>query len=122
MKLFTKAIEAKLLVNGISSKTDPNFDPKPVCKLFLCQGGGTWLLTELDPDARHIAYGFGGVDENNPELGRLDLNELAQALKSLRRLPVERDLYWHATHRLSAYVAASKAAGHMVDEIPTKGS
>lgn len=55
--LITDEQRATMLANGRSYATNPAFDPHPVVKLFDPLGGGTWLLTDLDPADEDIAGG-----------------------------------------------------------------
>jgi hypothetical protein len=112
MKLLTKAIYETLLANGSRQKpvrgSDQEIDFRPVVKLFTPDAGGTWLLTELDPDDPDIAFGLCDLGMGFPELGSVRISELT-ALRGPLGLPVERDLYFTADKPLSAYTAeASK--------------
>jgi len=57
-------------------------------KLFDPSGSWTWYLTECD---RKAGQAFGLVHGHEPELGYVDLTELARAG---RLLPIERDIRW----------------------------
>lgn len=115
MKLITKAQYDQLIANGRKQEpvrgTPAEIDFKPVVKLFNPCGSGTWLLTEIDPDAPDIAFGL--CDIGYPELGSVSLSELASV-----RLPfglgIERDRHWTADKTLSAYARAASAAGRIV--------
>ena len=78
MKLMTKAQREIMLRNGIRSQDDPDYDPKPVIKLFTPDGAATWLLTELDPDDNDIAFGLCDLGMGFPELGSVRISELEQ--------------------------------------------
>jgi hypothetical protein len=55
--LISKRQYETLICNGeTSSKT--SHDPCPVVKLFTPDAAATWLLTEIDPDNRDIAFGL----------------------------------------------------------------
>lgn len=105
MKLLTKAQHKRLVKNHeIQEKvrgTDKERDFVPVVKLFHAFGAGTWLLTELDPET-NIAFGLAFITE--PELGYIDLNELASLTLPLQNTPrIQRDRYFLPDKTLSQY-------------------
>lgn len=110
--LFTSTQRQRLLANGRRSATGKDIDPHPVVKLFLPDGRATWLLTELDPTTPTRAFGLCDLGFGAPELGYVDLNELAR-LRGCQRLPVERDRHFVAGQPLSAYASAARAAGRV---------
>ena len=59
--LLTAALRRQLLQNGHKSRSQPDFDPVPVAKLFTPDASATWLLTELNPDNPDLAFGLGVV-------------------------------------------------------------
>lgn len=102
-----------LLANGRESLENPDFDPAPVVKLFTPDAGATWLLTEIDPDEHDLVFGLADLGLGTPELGWTSLSELA-AVRGRLGLPVERDLYFRAEKRLSAYARDARLAGRIV--------
>ncbi len=48
MELFTRTHFTKLLENGQSYNDDPDFNPKPVVKLFNPVGAATWLIASVE--------------------------------------------------------------------------
>lgn len=118
--LFPAAIRAQLLANGRQTAEGLDHDPMPVVKLFSPYMGGTWLLTELDPEEPDIAFGLCDLGVGFPELGSVRVSELASA--RIGNVPaIERDRHWQATAPLSAYVDAAIAARGIIDRLP-KGS
>lgn len=117
MKLFTTSQHKRLLLNGQKQAavkgTDKEFDFKPVVKLFTPDANATWLLTEIDPDAPHIAFGLCDLGQGYPELGNVDLRELSQLCGQLG-LPVERDRYFEADKTLSAYTDLAIKSGQIM--------
>ena len=117
MKLLTKDQSDKLLDNGRRQAavrgTDQEIDFWPVVKLFTSDAGCTWLLSEVEPDEPHVAWGLCDLGMGCPEFGTVNLAELA-ALRGRLGLPVERDRFWTAKGPISAYIAAASAAGHIV--------
>ena len=55
--LITSRQYETLIRNGETSRTTSH-DPCPVVKLFTPDAGATWLLTEIDPENRDIAFGL----------------------------------------------------------------
>lgn len=111
--LITDDQRTVLLANGRLSLEEAGLDPVPVVKLFTPDAGATWLLTHIDPDEPDHAYGLCDLGLGCPELGWLSLAEVAE-LRGPLGLPVERDLYFHAEMRLSAYAREARLAGRIV--------
>lgn len=111
--LITDDQRAVLLANGRQSLEDDGFDPAPVVKLSTPDAGATWLLTEIDPTEPDHAFGLCDLGLGSPELGWLSLSELA-AVHGPFGLPVERDLYFRAEKRVSAYAREARLAGRIV--------
>lgn len=105
-----------LQANGLSALAcqtkDQDFDPFPVVKLFTPDAGATWLLTEIDPDAPEIAFGLCDLGMGFPEIGKVDLQELAE-VRGMLNLPIEQDLHFRATQPLSAYAREARMAGRI---------
>ena len=116
MQLLDPASLAQLLANGNAQKplkgTEREIDFRPVVKLFAPDGGATWLLTEIDPDAPEIAFGLCDLGLGAPELGYVDLADLRRARGRLG-LPIERDRYFRPDKTLSAYADAARRAGRI---------
>lgn len=112
-KLITDEQHAQLLANGRQSLEQENFDPAPVVKLFTPDAGATWLLTEIDPDDHDHAFGLCDLGMGYPELGWVSLKEITTVRGKLG-LSVERDLYFQADKRLSAYAREARLVGRIV--------
>lgn len=116
MHLLTDDNRAQLLANGRlrvqCAQTDPEheIDFVPVVKLFTPDAGGTWLLTELDPDDPDVAFGLCDLGMGCPELGYVSLTELA-SVRGRLGLPIERDLHFTPDRTLSAYAADARRSG-----------
>jgi len=109
MKLFTKAIERKLIDNFNRAESGTEVvDFKPVVKLF---GGAacTWLLTELNPE-NGLAYGLCDLGLGFPECGAVSIEELQSIKFPPFGLPIERDMHFKADKTLSEYSAAAGSA------------
>ena len=116
MELLTPELREQLLANGrqqaLVRGTGRETDFFPVVKLFTPDGAATWLLTELYPDAPHIAFGLCDLGFGFPEPGDVSLAEIG-ALRGILGLPVERDLHFTATKPLSAYAKEAYRSGHI---------
>ena len=110
---ITDEQRALLLANGRESLENPDFDPTPVVKLFTPDAGATWLLTEIDPDDHDHAFGLCDLGLGMPEIGWVSLSELA-SVRGRLGLPVERDQYFRAEKRVSAYARDVRLAGRIV--------
>lgn len=112
-KLITEEQRVQLLANGRQSIENPDFDPRPVVKLFTPDAGATWLLAEVDPDDQDRAFGLCDLGHGFPELGYVSLEEL-DGLRGTWGLRIERDLYFIADKRLSAFAREARMAGRIV--------
>lgn len=119
MKLLTEDLRKQLLLNGerqaLVKGTAAELDFVPVVKLFTPDAQCTWLLTEIEPEDHDIAFGLCDLGMGEPELGSVSLSELARVRGRLG-LPVERDLYFSATHALSVYAAAANSVGRITND------
>ena len=105
---------AKLIENDRTSEERDGFDPFPVVKLFTPDAGATWLFTEACPEGEDVRlFGLCDLGMGCPELGYAMLSEIEDVRGKLG-LPVERDLYFKAEHRLSTYVRIARHAGMIV--------
>ena len=104
-----------LLANGRLAREhqlrDELFDPQPVVKLLVPGSGACWLLTEVDPEARTIAFGL--ADLGCPELGYIDLAEIHEAC-AVPWLSIAQDTSFRATKSLGAYARDARRAGRIV--------
>lgn len=83
-------------------------DFAPVIKLFVPWGAGTWLITECDPSG--IAFGLCDLGMGMPELGSVDLSELA-AIRGPAGLRIEQDLHFNTDKPLSQWADDAAEAG-----------
>jgi hypothetical protein len=109
LHFLTDELFAELVANGRAQIDIGAEDTRPVCKLFNPTGGGTWLLSEIDPDYPTVAFGLCDLGFGSPELGSVDLVELAEYRDRRMGLPIERDLYFTPEKTLVEY--ANDAAG-----------
>jgi hypothetical protein len=105
----------RLIENGRTSKIQDGFDPFPVVKLFTPDAGATWLITEAYPDSSDLRlFGLCDLGLGSPERGYVMLSEIEDVRGKLG-LPVERDLYYKAAHRLGVYAKVARHAGMIVN-------
>jgi hypothetical protein len=118
MKLLTAEQRAQLLANGRAARQAQHqgvdFDPKPVVKLYIPDGYGRWLLTEMDPLEFDRAYGLYDLGIGRPEVGYVSLRELEDEAGKLP-YPVKPDPRFVADRPLSAYTAVAYTRGLIVD-------
>lgn len=112
--LLTDEHRAQLLANGRQSIDHPNFDPKPVVKLFTPDAHATWLLAELNPTDGDTAYGLCDIGIGMPELGTVRISDLESIVGPLKQ-PVERDLYFTAKRTLLEYLRLARINGSFID-------
>ena len=116
MELLTQELRDQLLANGRQQQplrgTAGEIDFPPIVKLFTPDGAATWLLTELDPDERDLAFGLCDLGLGFPELGSVSLAELA-GFRGRLGLSVERDRHFVPTMTLSAYAEEALRRGHI---------
>ncbi|MEE3504350.1 DUF2958 domain-containing protein [Acidiphilium acidophilum] len=114
--LITDEQRATMLANGHSYATNLAFDPHPVVKLFDPLGGGTWLLTDLDPADEDIAGGICDLGMGFPEIGTGRLSELQDVVKIAGRwgVGIERDKFFVATKPLSEYAELARTHRRIV--------
>ncbi|MEJ6782165.1 DUF2958 domain-containing protein [Aminobacter sp. Piv2-1] len=104
----------RLIENGRTAEVQDGFDPFPVVKLFTPDAAATRLVTEGYPEGSDIRlFGLCDLGLGSPELGYLMLGEIEHVRGKLG-LPVERDLYFKAEHRMSVYAKIARHAGMIV--------
>lgn len=110
--LLTAALRRQLLLNGHKSRSQPDFDPIPVVKLFTPDASATWLLTELNPDNPDLAFGLCDLGLGSPELGYVSLTEIA-SIRGRLGVPVERDRFFAPTEPLSVHLQRARQSGRI---------
>ena len=118
MNQIPRSLMDKLISNGLSNASriqdDGNtIDHFPVVKLFTPDANATWLLSEVDPDEPDIAFGLCDLGIGCPELGSVSLKEI-ESVRGAFGLPVERDIHFKATKRLSAYADIARKSGSII--------
>ena len=108
MELVNSELRAKLLYNGHKSvEAEEGFDPYPVVKLFSPDSNATWLLTELAPNDKDLAFGLCDLGLGTPEIGSVRLSEIAK-VKGSMGLKVERDTLFKAKKTLKQYAEEAR--------------
>lgn len=110
MSLIPDHLKAQMIANAKRREADEDYDPFPVVKLFTPWAGGTWLLTELDPDDTDIAFGLCDLGLGFPELGSVRLSEI-ESLRGPLGLKAEIDQHFTADKSLSAYAYQAAQRG-----------
>jgi len=85
-------------------------DFPPVVKLFVPWGAATILLTECDPGG--IAFGLCDMGFGSPELGSVDLQELAD-INGPGGLRIEMDIHWSTEKPLSLWAVEARQNGRI---------
>jgi hypothetical protein len=112
--LIPDDLRATLIDNGRRTEEEESLDLFPVVKLFTPDAGATWLITEAHPEGADLRlFGLCDLGLGSPELGYVMLSEI-EAVRGRLGLPVERDLYFKAEHRLSTYADRARDAGMIV--------
>lgn len=113
MVTIPEDLKAKLIENGRRAKTEKDFDPQPVLKLFAPWDQRVWLISEMSPDNHDILFGLADLGIGEPELGTISLREL-NSMIGFGDLTVEMDRYFEPNRTLSAYADDAARAGKYV--------
>ncbi|KQZ93820.1 transposase [Mesorhizobium sp. Root157] len=111
--MIPRSLFNELLANGMETARGRECDFHPVVKLFDPNGSAVWLLAEIDPAEPSRAYGLCDLGQGFPELGYVDLGELA-TVRSGFGLPIEIDRSFFPTRRLSEYAEEARRKGRIV--------
>lgn len=118
IELFTEENLIKLLANGKAqaAQEEPgSLDFHPVIKLFTPDAQATWLLSEIDPNDRELAFGLTDMGDGNPALSRVWLPELLVARGGLN-LPIERDFSFRPRYPISVYAQAARETWRITED------
>jgi len=113
MQLITEEERMVMIRNSIQTQQDYIGNHWPVVKLFMPDGGATWLLSELCPDNPDVAFGLCDLGFGFPELGYVRLSEIAR-VRGTWGLPVERDRHFEAAKSLLEYSKEAREAGMII--------
>lgn len=106
-------LKAKLLDNGRRAKTEKDFDPAPVLKLFAPWDQRVWLISEMSPDNHDVLFGLCDLDEGELELGMIMHSELS-SIVGIGGLKIEVDRFFQPNRTLNAYATDAIIAGKLV--------
>jgi len=107
MNLFTDEQYQQLLKNG----SDPDKNYPPVAHLFMPWGRAEWLISEINPECPHIAFGLCDLGMGFPELGYVDLQELQAVKVGPFQLGVENNDHFQGKYPMSVYASAARVCG-----------
>lgn len=91
---LVSAAIAKILPPLYANESKKPAEIQVAFKIFNPYGAGTWFITEGNLETGEL-FGLCDLGMGCPELGYVDLTELAQI--RVRGMPLERDLYWTGT-------------------------
>jgi hypothetical protein len=112
--VIPRSIFDELLANGCERiRQGKEIDPFPVVKIFDSDGAAIWLLTEISPARPEIAFGLCDLGQGCPELGYVDLSELA-SVRTRLGLRLEIDRYFRPTRPVSEYADDARRKGKIV--------
>jgi hypothetical protein len=102
MTIFTEEQYKQLILQGGT----PDKDHMPVAWIHILFNRCQWLISELNPEERHIAFGLCDLGQGFPELGYVDLNELLAAVD----IPamICNDTGFKSKYPMSVYAAAAR--------------
>lgn len=106
-------LRSQLIANGRKSAAGIEIDPRPVVKIFDPSGAATWLVTEIDPNDDRLAFGLADLGLGCPELGCIDLLELA-ATRNRFGLLMEVDRHFRPRKPISEYASEARHLGRIV--------
>lgn len=104
---------SELIANGRSRAQGKEIDHRPVVKIYDPNGAAMWLLTEVSLSNPKVAFGLCDTGQGCPELGYVDLSELAY-VRTAAGGRLEIDRHFRATQRLSEYAADAHRKGRIV--------
>lgn len=113
MVTIPEDLKAKLIDNGRRAKTEKDFDPEPILKLFAPWDQRVWLISEMSPDSHDVLFGLCDLDVGELELGMTMLSEL-NSVVGIRGLKIEVDRFFQPNRTLNAYASDAVMAGKYV--------
>jgi hypothetical protein len=111
--MIPRLLLSELLANGCETAKGRETDHRPVVKIFDPNGSATWLLTEVSPADPKIAFGLCDLGHGCPELGYVDISELA-IVRTAMGLRLEIDRHFRPAKTLSEYAADARCRGRII--------
>lgn len=105
-------ILARLQDNSRKVRTQPDFDPQPLLKLFAPWSTATWLICQIDANDATQARGIADLGVGQPEFGAIPLRELA-SVSGPNGQKIEVDRYWDPQFPISMYIELAQKAGRI---------
>ena len=111
MTLFTEQQYQKLIENGKPENRDK--DHAPIAHLTFPGTACEWLVSELDPEDVHIAFGLCDLGQGFPELGYIDLDELQRIKIGIFGFTVFNNPLFVPKYKMSVYAEAARNASQI---------
>lgn len=102
MDFIPENLRPQLLANG----SDPDHDHVPLVALFVADGPGGWLISEIQPYDHDVVFGLMDYGFAVPQIGAFTLSELHK-LNDLG-VKIARDLLFVGRYPLSVYGEAAR--------------
>lgn len=110
-KLIPDDLMLKMMENHRDMAKTGKEDHYPVVKLFCIASPATWLLSEVDPMDKELAFGLCDLGMGFPELGYVSLDEI----ESMGIL-IERDKWFDPKHTMSVYAEAARMCQQITED------
>ena len=105
MSLIPENLRSQLLANG----AHPGHDHVPLVALFVADGPGAWLISEIQPYDHGVVYGLMDYGFAVPQIGAFTLTELNKLIRL--GVKVARDPFFMGRYPLSVYAEAARVQG-----------
>ena len=102
MSLIPENLRPQLLANG----NHPGHDHVPLVALFVADGPGAWLISEIQPYDHDVVFGLIDYGFAVPQIGAFTLTELDRLIRL--GVKVARDPLFVGRHPLSVYAEAAR--------------
>jgi hypothetical protein len=110
-KLIPEDLMLKMMENHRDMAKTGEADHYPVVKLFCIASRAEWLLSEVDPTDRDLAFGLCDLGMGFPELGYVSLDELGSF-----GILIERDEWFDPNYPMSVYAKAARMCEEITED------